>query len=118
MPDEIKISDLDQPISILNINLAHHLTFESLVLNYVLSENFDISIFQPTLYKWVTMLELEELIKIDNEVPGAGLLGPEPLQILIQSLNNSITSLHLFSQFNIQPEKVSTSARKYVSSLV
>ena len=68
--------------------------------------------------KWATKEQLEHAVKSDSLIDSDVMLGPEPLQLLIQSLNKTTFPLEMFIPFSQplnQTNQTSSNTNLYVS---
>ena len=94
---------LEQPASVLRVDLEQNLSVTSIAVNFVLRGEVDESVFERDpnhVQKWVNLRQLEASINSDSERPDQVLLGPEPLVLLslgyISFIRSFIRSTHGF----------------------
>ena len=76
---------LQQPASVLRVDLDNNLSLVSIAVNFVLRGEVDESVFERDpnhVQKWITLRQLEASISLDSHRPDQLLLGPEPIILL------------------------------------
>lgn len=120
LPSELTDGDLAEPLSVLKVNLNEKFILEQVVINCIVGEGIDEAVFERNAnypQKWVSLGQLERAVRADSLVPADVMLGPEPITLFIQSLNNTHSPVNMFVPFSsLKPSTTPVSASNIIVS--